>query len=164
MCNLWRKLKRMRTMNRRNSMANLYLSIPNQHESTNVWRDPPAFTRSRSCPAVIMTGIEDSRTAFDPASPSTHHCFPASQPSSPIRFPRRSKVSLNRFLASVWCHVNLFLYSLIRWATDDAQRQISSNHIILQIDTYKGPRLGPKESVPVSTSSLRRTSTVVPYP
>ncbi len=42
------------------SLENRFDRIPSHHESTDVCKDPPeAYTRTRSCPAVLMKGTED---------------------------------------------------------------------------------------------------------
>ena len=81
---------------RSTSLKNLYLRIPSQHESTDVWQDPPeAYNRPRSCPAVLMKGTGDWTTAFGPASPTPRQNLAASQPASPNRFRRHSQVLQN---------------------------------------------------------------------
>ncbi len=75
-------------LNRSASYRNLYVKIPDVCQEA-----PEAYTRSQSCPADLMT--------FGPASPPQNRNIPASQPASPTRFPRRSKVSQNRFVPSM---------------------------------------------------------------
>jgi hypothetical protein len=84
----------MRSLNRSASFANMRVRIPSQHESTFDSMDgPEAISRSRSCPAALMTVVEDLTTAIGPATPIIHRRISASQPNTP----KKQTTFRNRF-------------------------------------------------------------------
>ena len=149
-------------MNHRStSLKNLYLRIPSQHEPTDVWQDPPeAYTRPRSCPAVLMKGTGDWTTAFGPASPTPRQNLAASQPASPNRSVRQSQVLQNHnkiLFGASFSLADLF-------APDNTQRWFPPNLVYMRIHTNQDTPLRKKEPLPLTTILLRRTSSTFPYP